>query len=830
MNLNNKKITAVLGPTNTGKTHLAIETMLSFESGIIGFPLRLLAREVYDKIIQRTDISKVALITGEEKIIPMNAKYYLCTVESMPLNKLVDFVAIDEIQMCADNERGHVFTDRLLNFRGEKLTMFLGSHTIKNIINSLEEKVEFIFKDRFSKLSYVGHKKISRLNPKSAIIAFSIEEVYAIAELVRRQKGGSAIVMGSLSPKTRNSQVKLYQSGDVDYLVATDAIGMGLNMDLDNVYFSSLKKFDGKKLRKLNLSEISQIAGRAGRYRNDGSFGITGDCKELSAEEIELIESHKLEPIQYIFWRNSNLNFKNFESLINSLDEKPTKKFLRRIYECEDEKLLKFFLKEHSKYNIKNEKNSLEIIWECCQIPDFLKHTYGHHLEVVGKVFSFLTTDKKKVLNTYMKEQLNSLDKLEGNVDSISNRIANVRTWSYVSNKRNWVQNQDYWIERTKTIEDKLSDRLHEELTKSFIDKRASILARGLKQDAVLETEIKNDKDVIIDGQYIGELKGLKLNLYFRTGALDTDIKSLKKAARQGISPELTKRVNLIISSEILKLNEDFKIYWLDNPIAKIIPGKNYLEPDIDLITDDILNLDSKNKLIEFLNNWIKNLINTELKDLVNLNKFEQKNSSVRALCYQLFENNGVLKRDSVNEFIKKLNQEDRRTLRSKGVKIGRYHVFLYRIFKPSAVTIRILLWKNFFQNNLKLNPPKFGLNFLDLKKNIDQKFMLICGFEKFENFFVRIDILERLFIKIIENIKRNRIKLNSDMINLLGCNKDNFIKLLELMNYKAEKEGEKNEIHFRYMPKKISNKKKSFKKNKMDDNPFSVLTNVNYN
>jgi len=436
MNLNNKKITAVLGPTNTGKTHLAIETMLSFESGIIGFPLRLLAREVYDKIIQRTDISKVALITGEEKIIPINAKYYLCTVESMPLNKLVDFVAIDEIQMCADNERGHVFTDRLLNFRGEKLTMFLGSHTIKNIINSLEEKVEFIFKDRFSKLSYVGHKKISRLNPKSAIIAFSIEEVYAIAELVRRQKGGSAIVMGSLSPKTRNSQVKLYQSGDVDYLVATDAIGMGLNMDLDNVYFSSLKKFDGKKLRKLNLSEISQIAGRAGRYRNDGSFGITGDCKELSAEEIELIENHKLEPIQYIFWRNSNLNFKNFESLINSLDEKPTKKFLRRIYDCEDEKLLKFFLKEHSKYNILNEKNSLEIIWECCQIPDFVKHTYGHHLEVVSKVFGFLTSGKKKVLNKYMKKQLNSLDKLEGNVDSISNRIANVRTWSYVSNKK----------------------------------------------------------------------------------------------------------------------------------------------------------------------------------------------------------------------------------------------------------------------------------------------------------------------------------------------------------------------------------------------------------
>ena len=574
MNLNNKKITAVLGPTNTGKTHLAIETMLSFESGIIGFPLRLLAREVYDKIIQKTDISKVALITGEEKIIPMNAKYYLCTVESMPLNKLVDFVAIDEIQMCADNERGHVFTERLLNFRGEKLTMFLGSHTIKNIINSLEEKVEFIFKDRFSKLSYVGHKKISRLNPKSAIIAFSIEEVYAIAELVRRQKGGSAIVMGSLSPKTRNSQVKLYQSGDVDYLVATDAIGMGLNMDLDNVYFSSLKKFDGKKLRKLNLSEISQIAGRAGRYKNDGSFGITGDCKELSAEEIELIESHKLEPIQYIFWRNSNLNFKNFESLINSLDEKPKKKFLRRIYDCEDEKLLKFFLKEHSKYNVLNEKNSLEIIWECCQIPDFVKHTYGHHLEVVSKVFGFLTSGKKKVLNKYMKKQLNSLDKLEGNVDSISNRIANVRTWSYVSNKKGWVENQDYWIERTKILEDKLSDRLHEELTKSFIDKRASILARGLKQDIDLKTEITDQKNVLIDGQYIGELKGLKLNLDLKIDSLDTDIKSLKKASRQGVGPELVKRINQIINSNLLILKEDFKIYWESDPIAYLTPGK----------------------------------------------------------------------------------------------------------------------------------------------------------------------------------------------------------------------------------------------------------------
>ncbi len=339
------KITAVLGPTNTGKTYLAIETMLAFDSGMIGFPLRLLAREVYDKIIKKTNPNKVALITGEEKIIPSNAKYYLCTVESMPIDKNLEFVGVDEIQMCTDHERGHIFTDRLLNLRGEKLTMFMGSHTMKNIISNLNEDTEFINKERFSKLSYIGHKKISRIDRKAAIIAFSSEEVYAIAELIRRQKGGAAIVMGSLSPKTRNAQVSLYQSGDVDFLVATDAIGMGINMDLDNVYFSNLKKFDGKKHRKLNLSEIGQIAGRAGRYINDGNFGITGECDKITSDEVEMIESHKFEEIHTLFWRNSNLNFSDASSLINSLEEKPKKDWLRKIYECEDEKVLKYFIK-----------------------------------------------------------------------------------------------------------------------------------------------------------------------------------------------------------------------------------------------------------------------------------------------------------------------------------------------------------------------------------------------------------------------------------------------------------------------------------------------------
>ena len=826
--MSKNKITAVLGPTNTGKTYLAIETMLSFDSGMIGFPLRLLAREVYDKIIKKISLDKVALITGEEKIIPANAKYFLCTVESMPVNKHLDFVGIDEIQMCADHERGHIFTDRLLNLRGEKLTMFMGSSTIKNIINKLDEDTEFINRERLSKLSYVGHKKISRINRKTAIIAFSTEEVYAIAELVRRQKGGAAIVMGSLSPKTRNAQVELYQSGDVDFLVATDAIGMGINMDLENVYFSNLKKFDGKKQRRLNMSEIGQIAGRAGRYLNDGNFGITGDCKEIAAEEVELLEGHKFEEIRMLFWRNSNLNFNNALSLIKSLEEKPNTHWLRKIHECGDEKVLRYFLKDLKRFKIENNKETLELLWECCQIPDFVKKTYGNHIEVVSKVFGFLNSKEGRITNDFMRLQLMKLDKLEGNVDSLSNRIANVRTWSYVSNKINWVENQGYWIEKTKLLEDRLSDRLHEELTKTFIDKRASVLARGLKQDIEFKTEIMEDNKVIIDDQFIGSLKGLKFEMDLKVGALETDIKSLKKAARQTVGPELQKRIGSIIETGLIEIKDDFKIYWKDFPIAKLTTGKDYLNPDLLLIVDDILENNDKQKLSDFLEKWIKEKINYILKSLIDLRNLKESNSSIKALAYQLYENNGVIKREIVSDYLKKLGQDERKILRDMGVKFGRYHVFLFRLLKPEAVSLRTLLWKNFNQKYFDLTPPTFGLNFLEDKDIKNKNFMLLCGFENFDNYYVRIDILERLFVQIINsnNDKDKDIKLVPEMLNLLGCSKDNFKNLIKKMNYKIIEKDK--EIYVRYNPKRQI--KKAFKKKETSNSPFKVLKNFNFN
>ena len=721
--------------------------------------------------------------------------------------------------MCADRERGHIFTERLLESRGEKLTMFLGSQIMENIIKELVNNVEFQKKERFSKLSYSGIKKISRLDRKAAIIAFSIEEVYAIAELVRRQKGGAAVIMGSLSPKTRNSQVGLYQSGDVDFLIATDAIGMGLNMDINEIYFSNLKKFDGKKTRRLNLIEMSQIAGRAGRYKNDGGFGTTGDCETLNSDEIEKIENHQLPDTKTIYWRNSKLDFKNPKQLIASLELKPTKKNLLRTNDSLDESVLRFFLKK-GENNIIYHKN-LELLWECCQIPDFEKKAYGQHINVIDRVFQFLSSKKNRIPSNFMKEQLKGLEKDHGNVDLLSHRLSNVRTWSYVANKKNWVENSDYWVQLTKDIEDKLSDKLHDELTKSFIDKKISILSRSLKQDLVLNTKINDDNKIYIDGQLIGELKGLRFLIEITSKTLETDIKSIKKAARKGIEKELTRRIDEILKKEEIFLNEDNKIIWKNDPIAKLRKGNDYLNPEIEVINDDSLNDDSKQKLIIFLRKWLDNHIHELLGDLISLTKHKISNQYLRGLVFQLYENNGVIKRNEVEKIVKQIPQIERKKLWGLGIKLGRYHIYLPKMLKPKAVNFRIGLWKIYFNLQDMNKIPKSGLNFL-IGKNFNKDFMLLCGFEKFENFFVRIDILEKLFIKIIEKTKNKKFEINSEMMNLLGCSKENFYKLMNYMNYKKDKATDTYLF--------VGEKKKREKIIRFDkkENPFNKLLSLN--
>ena len=465
-------------------------------------------------------------------------------------------------------------------------------------------------------------------------------------------------------------------------------------------------------------------------------------------------------------------------------------------------------------------------MWECCQIPDFVKKTYGNHLEVVGKVFNFLRETPGKITNKYMKQQLSILDKLDGNVDSISNRIANVRTWSYVANKNGWVENQDYWIERTKFLEDRLSDRLHDELTKSFIDKRASVLAKGLKQDIIFETKIVNNEKVMINNQFIGNLKGLKLELDFKIGDLDSDIKSLKKASRQNVGPEILERINQIIKTKNIELKNDLKIYWNNFPIAYLTKGNDYLKPEIIPIIDDVVETDDKNKLQSFLKEWLNEKINNDLGSLLKLKDIKSSNSSTRALSYMLYENNGVLKREFLEKLLKNIDQKERKILRDQGVKFGRYHIFLYKLFKPNIVSLRLILWKNYNEKNYNLEPPTFGLNFINDKKFADKNFMLLCGFEKFDEFFVRIDILERLFLEIIssDTIKSSKIELVPKMLNLLGCSKENFLKLIKKMNYIVSLENDK--YYFKYNPIKKINKKTKGKS--QNDNPFAALKQLN--
>lgn len=811
------KIIAVLGPTNTGKTFLAIERMLDHGNGVIGFPLRLLAREVYDKIVNKIGNDRVALVTGEEKIIPPNADYYLCTVESMPLDINFEFCAIDEIQMCADPERGHIFTDRLMHYRGDKLTMFLGSDTVKKLITELVPNTEFIYRERLSKLTYSGYKKISRIKPRSAIIAFSVDDVYALAEFVRRQKGGAAVVMGSLSPKTRNSQVEIYQSGDVDYLIATDAIGMGINMDIDNVYFSGLKKYDGKKVRSLRDSEIGQISGRAGRHMNDGSFGTTGSCENFTDAQIEKLENHKFDDVQNIFWRNNDLNFSSSSKLIQSLNKKPDHNYLLRNKDLIDESTFRYFTSDKTNFKFVDKEHYIKLLWECCQIPDFTKSSYNEHTEIIYKVFTFLSSSKGKITNDWMKQQLSNLDNYEGNIDSLANRISYVRTWSYVSNKSNWVENSDYWKAKTKDIEDKLSEKLHEELSKSFVDKRISILSKGLKQDIELKTKILEDNKIFINDHYIGKIQGLKIDLDYSQTNLETDIKSLKKAARNGAQMELKKRIDIIISNtESLVLQNDFKIYWAEEKIAEIKPGKNYLNPNIRILCDDTLSESDGKRLKESISAWIHKKKRNDLSDLISIENPELTNSFSRGLSYQLFENNGVLERDKIQNLLRDMSKEERFQLRKKGVKIGNYHVYQPRMIRPNAVKLKSILWRC-FNNQDDMEYPNFGLNFIKNFKNKNKNFLRICGFETFGKFIIRVDILEKLFLEILSKSKNFEFILDAKILNLLGCNKADFMEFIKLLNYRLI--DDKDSLKFKYL-----RKKQKIERVKKNNSAFSVL------
>jgi len=685
-------VTAVLGPTNTGKTHLAIERMLAHSSGMIGLPLRLLAREVYNKVVDRVGKDAVALITGEEKIKPPNARYWVSTVEAMPRDLDVAFMAIDEVQLGADFERGHVFTDRMLNFRAREETLVLGAATVRPMVEKLLPGAHIISRPRLSMLTYAGEKKLTRLPSRSAIVAFSADEVYAIAELIRRQRGGAAVVLGALSPRTRNAQVALYQSGDVDYLVATDAIGMGLNLDVNHVAFASDRKFDGYQFRKLNPAELAQIAGRAGRATHDGTFGTTGRCDPFESELVQALESHTFEPIRMLQWRNSDLDFASIGALQASLAMAPREEGLTRAPTAEDFLVLEHASRDEDVRDMARNPAAITRLWDACQVPDYRKIAPATHAEMAVTLYGFLMREGN-IPTDWFAQQLAQSDRTDGDIDTLSNRIAHVRTWTYIANRPDWLADPEHWQGVARAAEDKLSDALHERLAERFVDRRTSVLMRRLRENTMLETEIGKAGDVTVEGHVIGRLDGFMFAP--DASAAGSEAKALNAAAQKALAGEIEARATKLsqASNDQIVLANDGTLRWTGDAVGKLVPGDDTLRPRVRILADDHLTGPARELVATRLDLWLKTHIEKLLAPLFSLTAADDVTGMARGVAFQLVEALGVLERQKVAEEVKGLDQPSRATLRKYGVRFGAYHIYLPVLLKPAPRALATQLW-----------------------------------------------------------------------------------------------------------------------------------------
>ncbi|MCG8492951.1 MAG: DEAD/DEAH box helicase [Sneathiellales bacterium] len=738
------RVTAVLGPTNTGKTHLAVERMMGHRDGIIGLPLRLLAREIFDRIVKLKGAANVALVTGEEKIVPPQASYFVCTVEAMPLEKGFQFVAIDEIQLAADPERGHVFTDRLLHARGEYETMFLGSDTIRPWLERLVPETTFVSRERFSKLTYKGSKKVSRLPSRSAIVTFSTNDVYAIAELVRRQRGGAAVVMGSLSPRTRNAQVELYQSGDVDYLVATDAIGMGLNMDIDHVAFASTYKFDGLMGRNLTPAEFAQIAGRAGRHMNDGSFGVTAYVEPLDPGLVDQIEEHRFEKTRHVVWRNRRLSFTTTRDLLRSLEQPPKIKGMISPRDPDDYKALKSLAIDEEIKHYSQNPAKVRQLWQVCQIPDFRKTMQDVHVRLLKQIFTNLQGPGGKLPEDWIAGHLRKLDKRDGDIDTLATRIAHTRTWTYISHVSEWVSDYKHWQNVARRIEDNLSDALHERLTQRFVDRRTAILVRKLKDSGQLEAVINDTGEVLVEGQFVGTLTGLRFTADMSSGS--SDGKTLRNAGNKAVAREITNRAQEMISSadEAFSLTEAGEIVWKEMTIGRLAKGESVLKPKIILLASEQLNGTVQEQSLKRLNDWISQEISTRLNPLVKLADLPLVGAA-RGIAFQVSESLGAMPRFRVNDQIRNLDKKDFGRLKFGGLRVGYEHVFMPILLKPDPTALRVLLWAIHEERRTIPAPPPAGRVSYETTEKLPRSYYLTAGYALFDSLAVRLDMLDRL-------------------------------------------------------------------------------------
>lgn len=688
-------LTAVLGPTNTGKTHLAIDRMLGRESGMIGLPLRLLAREVYDKVVRIKGEAAAALITGEEKIAPKTARYFICTVEAMPVGRKTAFLAIDEVQLAADHERGHVFTQRLLHARGTQETMLLGSATMRPAIRTLVPDFAHEQRERLSQLSHTGPQKLAKLPRRSAIVAFSSEAVYSIAELLKRQRGGAAVVMGALSPRTRNAQVELYQSGEVDFLVATDAIGMGLNMDIDHVAFAALHKFDGARRRVLRPDEIAQIAGRAGRHTSDGTFGVTGDCRPLPDDVVQRVVDHEFQPVNTLMWRNHSLDFSSIEALTDALKRPSPDSALRRAQEAADEIALTTLARDEDIAPALTDTDAVRRLWSACQIPDFRKSTIDHHVRLIGQFARHLLSDRGRIPQSWAGAEIDKLDKTNGEVDALAARLAHIRTWTYAANRAEWFDDPAHWRGVTREVEDRLSDALHERLTQRFVDRRTSALVRGLNADGELDAHVNAAGEVVVEGHHVGRLDGLTFHPDNRSGALEG--RALRNAALKALRPEIHNRLTAIADAPdpAITLHDDLRIWWGGAAIAKLIAGPTPLSPAVWLLGAEDAPAPARDKAKERLTAWAGQHIKEQIAPLKGLSDAVEDGSLVglaRGVAFRLVEGLGSVDRRDIASDIRALSQEERRALRDRGVRFGEFALFMPDLVRPKPARLCALL------------------------------------------------------------------------------------------------------------------------------------------
>lgn len=835
------RVTAVLGPTNTGKTYLAIERMLGHSSGMIGFPLRLLARENYDRIARLKGAAQVALITGEEKIVPPQARYFVCTVESMPLDRRVSFLAVDEIQLCADRERGHIFTDRLLHARGLDETMFLGSDTIRPLLRRLVPQAEFISRARFSTLSYTGYKKVTRLPRRSAVVAFSASDVYSLAELVRRQRGGTAVVLGALSPRARNAQIDMYQAGEVDYLVATDAIGMGLNMDLDHVAFARLGKFDGRGPRRLTAPELAQIAGRAGRHMSDGSFGVTAEVEGLDEELVEQIENHAFEPLKALTWRSSNLDFRSVGSLQRSLEARAPYPFLMRQRDADDTLALEVLSRNEQLLTRARNAPTVRLLWEVCQIPDFRKLLTDHHTALLARIFLQLTDGPNKLAPDWVAKQLDQFDSTNGDIETLVERIAHVRTWNYIAHRGDWIDDPVHWQARARSIEDKLSDALHDRLTQRFVDRRSAVLVKKLKDQDDLLAAVRRDGEVLVEGHSIGRLEGL--SFIADDKAIGDEAKALRTAARRALSGEMPNRVRRLEETPDggFRLTPDGRLSWKqaeegdEAVVGRLRPGGSILRPGIEPVGDDLLTPPLRERVEQRLAAWLAAAVRDALGPLATALAADLSGPA-RGLAFQLGEGLGSLSVETAGPMLKALQPADRKALTRLGVRFGTEYVFLPALLKPKAVALRAVLWAVQAKARPIPHPPPAGRVSLPREElPAPDVFYPAIGYAALGPRLLRIDMVERIAAaaRTLARGDEPSFAATPELLSLAGCTAEEMVGMLTALGYRAsiDEAGARfrkpKKARPRQRPKARPAKPAEAARPQAFDSPFAVLKDL---